>query len=750
MSIVVLKQAPSTPEGEKVDYSGSGPWFVVEATAEGPKKFAKAGPASLGMTPEDTLINVMKQVAAKKPSAIALRVERINGLPPALDNDKVPAPMEPEQWTEWTYAQYLEDVRKVAKGFMAYGFGAFSTVNVWGFNSPEWKIASYAGCFAGGKVGGIYPTDTPDTVAYKIVHSSGSIVCVDDASKATKLVAALNERKDCVHVKAVVAWAHKPADGETLEIEGCGKVPFISWQELIKKGEEVTDQDLDDRANAVKPQHCGVLVYTSGTTGDPKAVMLSHDNMIFGASNLINVVSQSSGLMKAGVPNRVMSYLPLSHVAGCINDMVATLVGTNILASHATVSYARVYDIKKSTIGERIGSIHPTSFFAVPLVYEKIADKIKAIGAAVSGTMQKVSGCAKGINLEYARNLQLGGTAEAPCCKCFADIIANKVKGRVGFDETRIFIVGAAPIRVDTLEYYGSLGMYINEAYGMSETTALASASTDQAHVWGSCGFELPGCETKIYRVDPQDMNKKTECPPAKDVTDIDESVQGEICFRGRHIMMGYLACPEMGEAHKAKMVEKTAETIDTEGWLHSGDKGLKTKSGMIKITGRYKELIIGAGGENIAPVPIEDNVKSLCAAINECMMIGDQRKFNVAIITLKAVGANGETPGTDDLDPSSKNLVPGVTKISEAMKSKEWLKIVEDAITKTNGNNKVCLNPAFALGKFTILPHNFSEENGELTPTKKLKRKVVEKIYNDVVEKMYKSTDPKERYIPF
>jgi len=131
-------------------------------------------------------------------------------------------------------------------------------------------------------------------------------------------------------------------------------------------------------------------------------------------------------------------------------------------------------------------------------------------------------------------------------------------------------------------------------------------------------------------------------------------------------------------------------------------------------------------------------------------MMIGDQRKFNVAIITLKAVGANGETPGTDDLDPSGKNLVPGVTKISEAMKSKEWIKIVEDAITKTNGNNKVCLNPAFALGKFTILPHNFSEENGELTPTKKLKRKVVEKIYNDVVEKMYKSTDPKERYIPF
>merc|ERR1711893_489108 len=133
----------------------------------------------------------------------------------------------------------------------------------------------------------------------------------------------------------------------------------------------------------------------------------------------------------------------------------------------------------------------------------------------------------------------------------------------------------------------------------------------------------------------------------------------------------------DMGDAHVAEINKKTAETIDSEGWLHSGDKGLISTKGMIKITGRYKELIIGEGGENIAPVPIEDSVKALCDGINECMMIGDQRKYNVAFITLKAVGANGETPGTDELDAAAARLSPNSKKISEAMKDEVWIKTI-------------------------------------------------------------------------
>jgi len=219
------------------------------------------------------------------------------------------------------------------------------------------------------------------------------------------------------------------------------------------------------------------------------------------------------------------------------------------------------------------------------------------------------------------------------------------------------------------------------------------------------------------------------------------EKYQGELCYRGRHIMMGYLASTDLGDKHLAEIEKKTAETIDNDGWLHSGDKGLKTATGLLKITGRYKELIIGEGGENIAPVPIEDSIKKLCDGIAEVMMIGDKRKYNVCVITLKAVGANGEVPGTNVLDAGAKRVNPNVTTINEAMNDDVWIDTIRKAIQDTNKNPKVVQNNAFSIQKFCILPHNFSEEAGELTPTKKLKRKIVEKNYAAAIEKMYKES---------
>merc|ERR1712113_967034 len=164
-------------------------------------------------------------------------------------------------------------------------------------------------------------------------------------------------------------------------------------------------------------------------------------------------------------------------------------------------------------------------------------------------------------------------------------------------------------------------------------------------------------------------MGVEVERSPALD--SIEEKYQGELCFRGRNIMMGYLANPDLGADHVAELKKKTAETIDNEGWLHSGNKGMITTAGMVKITGRYKELIIGEGGENIAPVPIEDHVKKECDGIAEVMMIGDKRKYNVALITLKAKGANGEVPGSDDLDAGAARMNPNVKTISAAMDDK-------------------------------------------------------------------------------
>merc|ERR1719356_1687154 len=163
-------------------------------------------------------------------------------------------------------------------------------------------------------------------------------------------------------------------------------------------------------------------------------------------------------------------------------------------------------------------------------------------------------------------------------------------------------------------------------------------------------------------------MNKKTEAPRAPDLNSTEEQFQGELCFRGRNIMMGYMCQPDLGQAHVMEINKKTAEAIDNEGWLHSGDKGMITEAGLVKITGRYKELIIGEGGENIAPVPIEDFVKKSCDGVAEVMMVGDKRKYNVALVTLKAKGANGEVPGTDELDAGAARISNAASTISAAM----------------------------------------------------------------------------------
>ena len=228
-------------------------------------------------------------------------------------------------------------------------------------------------------------------------------------------------------------------------------------------------------------------------------------------------------------------------------------------------------------------------------------------------------------------------------------------------DCVKFAFTGAAPISVETLEYFARVGININEVYGMSECTGACTWSTDRAHLWGSCGFAMPGVEVKVFRCDDADPNKKTECPPADDVKSPSEESQGELCYRGRNVMLGYMANPDLGPDHVAEIKKKTSDAIDAEGWLHSGDKGCMNTAGMFKITGRYKELLIGAGGENIAPVPVEDAIKKLCPALSNVMMVGDKRPYNCALVTLKCVGATGDSPGTTK--PANGQRAPAVEK---------------------------------------------------------------------------------------
>lgn len=465
--------------------------------------------------------------------------------------------------------------------------------------------------------------------------------------------------------------------------------------------------------------------------------MISHDHIIYESVAMLSVTGDSVGFGRDG-QERILSYLPLSHVAGMMLDIITPVATTSVGPGHCTLYFARPYDLKVGAIKDRLNVAKPTLFLGVPLVWEKIADKIRAIGAANTGIKKSLGDWAKGLALQNSQSKQLDKELVEPFGVSAALKLLSQVKAGLGLDQLKFGLTGAAPIRVDTLEYFGSLGLGIYEVYGMSECCGAATVSTPQVHQWGSCGYEMPGIEVKAFLVDPVDFNKKVEVPRTPTIGDIDEKYQGELCYRGRNIMMGYMSQPDLGNKHVKEMQKKTAETIDNEGWLHSGDKGMITEAGMVKITGRYKELIIGEGGENIAPVPIEDHVKKMCDGVMEVMMVGDKRKYNIALITLKAVGANGEQPGTDHLDAGARRVNANVSTISAAMQDKVWIDTITAAIQSANDNGKVCANNAAKIQKFTILPSNFSEQNNELTPTKKLKRKVVEAAYASIIERMY------------
>jgi len=445
---------------------------------------------------------------------------------------------------------------------------------------------------------------------------------------------------------------------------------------------------------------------------------------------------------------RVLSYLPLSHVAGMMVDIISPLVTTAYKNAYASVYFARPYDLKAGSFGDRLKFVKPTLFLGVPRVWEKIMEKLKAIGAKTTGLKKKLSTWAKAQGLGHLSQCQLGGSGHKSYSYMLAEkVVLSKIKAALGLQECKFAMTGAAPMTKECLEYFACLGIHINEVYGMSENSGAATVSSDECHIWGSCGFTFYGTEVKVFQQTGATINEKKEVPRCESKEASTDENQGEICFRGRHIMMGYMANPRLGDAHVKEIEKKNAGAIDNEGWLHSGDMGCMTTTGMLHITGRYKELIIGAGGENVAPVPIEDSVKKLCGAVSNIMMIGDKRKFNVALITLKAKGATGELPGGDDLDGEALSVNPDVTTISAAMDDPKMIEAITSAIKKTNADGSCCPSNASKIQKFMILPRDVSVETGELTATLKLKRAVVNKKFEKQIDSIYAS---KEVYVKY
>eukprot|EP01065_Artemidia_motanka_P051947 TRINITY_DN9256_c0_g1_i1.p1 TRINITY_DN9256_c0_g1~~TRINITY_DN9256_c0_g1_i1.p1 ORF type:complete len:802 (+),score=271.26 TRINITY_DN9256_c0_g1_i1:52-2457(+) len=721
-----------------------GQWWTTDRFAEVAPRLSGDSTGPSGRVPV-TLDKVFERAAQMHPGKPALTVERKpDGTAPAgKDTDGYVTKV-------WTWRQYFDETCAAARGFLSLGLEDKGSVVVYGFNSPEWFMALQAAMMANGGVCGVYPTDKVDNVQYKARHTACNVAVVEGEKQLATVKAALAEEQGggIPTLRAVVVWLPGKTDLSDIHI-GDRTIRVLSWQQLVEQecGKK-TDADLAAARAKIKPGGLSSYIYTSGTTGRPKAVMVSHDNIQYMTYCVEAIIPEigSSG------QERVISYLPLSHVAGLLMDIaVPTALTANGRGGYFTITFARPTDLSQMTLAARIGAVKPTLFLGVPRVWEKIRDTMieKAKSRKLSAKDQARVDGAKERGREWARNQQLGGTGERPggCLDQFIDgKVYEKVKTALGLQECRFALTGAAPIDTSCLEFFGQLGININEVYGMSECCGATTISSNRAHVWGSCGFAVPGGEVKIFKSgdhgDCSPERPKVEAKPYPSFSQhfltkgapVAEEYQGEVCFRGRHIMMGYLANPDLGPEHVAEIEKKTADAIDSDGWLHSGDKGAIDAVGMVKITGRFKEIIIPAGGENVSPIPVEECIKkdpTVSQLVSNVMMVGDKRKYCVAIVSLKVVGATGQEPGGNDLTAGARECIAaagGTAKtVTEAMDDMKCIELITAAIVKANKDPSVVPNSAASIKAFTIIPVDFSETGGQLTATLKLKRAVVE-----------------------
>lgn len=431
-----------------------------------------------------------------------------------------------------------------------------------GFNSPEWAIAFVGGVLNNMVGTGIYSTNAAEACLYQTDHSEAEIVCCETNEHLKRF-----DLSKLPRVKAFVVWGEKELPKDLKDSR------FYLWNDWMKLGADVKDPAIYEKISRQRPGECAVLIYTSGTTGNPKGCMLSHDNLCWEAIPMMNeAVKSDPSIPISG--HRVVSYLPLSHIAGLAVDLMS-----HLYAGHE-LYFARP-DALAGTLVQTLSWARPTIFFAVPRVWEKFEDKLKEIASTKPQFLQNISGWAKGYGAQKVK-LQQKHQAPPMMYSVAKTLILSKVKSALGLDQAVAFYFGAAPLRQPSIEYFASLDIPIFNVYGMSETTGATTIHSVENFRLDSAGFAVPGSDLKINNPD--------------------EHGEGEICMRGRNTMMGYL-----------KNDQATIETIDNQGYIRSGDRGKIEKDGHLKITGRIKEIIIGAGGENIAPVPIEDNFKGEC-----------------------------------------------------------------------------------------------------------------------------------------
>ena len=567
-------------------------------------------------------------------------------------------------WRATSWRQYGERARMVGMGLVKLGLRHGEVVSILAETVPEWLYADMGTMGAGGVSNGIYPTDSAKQVDYILSDSRSRFLFVEDEEQLDKFI---EVRERCPSIVKVFVF----------DMEGLAdfRDPMVmSLEELMAIGREhdAAHPGLwEELISASKSEELAILVYTSGTTGAPKGAMLSHRNVIFQMRN-------ADAFIPLGPDDEQLAFLPLCHVAE------RTFTSFLPLRSGAIANFAESIE----TVPENVREVAPTTFFAVPRIWERFYSGIAIRMKEATWIGRMAYRWAIGIGLKVAE-AELAGQKPSPFLKLAhraADfLVLDNIKRAIGMHRVRFAGTGAAPIAPDLIKWYRALGVDMREVYGQTENCGLATGMPDRIKL-GTVGVTAPHTETRI-------------------------SPEGEILLRGPHVFMGYLNQPE-----------KTAETL-RDGWLHTGDVGYLDNEGYLKITDRMKDIIITAGGKNITPSEIENQLK-FSPYISDAVVIGDKRKFLSCLVMI-------------DYDNVAKhaqdNNVP-FTDFASLCRSREVVDLIGSEIDRVNAG----FARVETIKKYRLIEQQLTPEDDEVTPTMKLKRKFVSEKYKGMIDGMY------------
>jgi long-chain acyl-CoA synthetase len=558
-------------------------------------------------------------------------------------------------WKATSWEGYAAEVRRAGAAIVALGVEPGQAVCILGANRPEWVIFDVAAMAAGAIPAGIYATSSPPECEYIVNHSEAPVLLVENEAQWQKITAV---RDRLPHLRHVVMMQGAPAVDDPM---------VLGWDEFVARGDG-GEGAFDERLAALRPDAVGTYIYTSGTTGRPKAVMLTHDTLSWTAT-------QAADLAGALQADRLLSYLPLSHVAEQMFTIhIAAVTGT-------AVYYAESLDKLLSNLVE----VKPTLFFGVPRVWEKfhagVVEKLSENHGVKAKLVEQATAVGRRVVAAQCQG-RSASLVDLARFKAFDKVVYSKVKEALGLSEARLCASGAAPVSKEILEFFAGFNLPVYEVYGQSEDCGPTTFNVPGRTRFGTVGPPFPGVEVKI-------------------------ASDGEIIVRGRNVFAGY-----------AKDPEATAEALH-DGWLHTGDLGEFDADGYLTITGRKKDIIITAGGKNVAPKLLEGGLRNH-PLVSEAVLIGDRRRFLSALVTLDAEAVERF---------QQEHHLSGPPEESDEIRAE-----IQRAVDLVNTE----MARVEQIKKFTILPRDLSMAEGELTPTLKVKRNIVTAHFEAEIEAMY------------